>query len=267
MKKILFLSHHNMPHVGGVERHIEGITESLVKKGYVIKTVSSEDIKYPKIKVLGLLYIWYWLFKNRKLITSSDTVHIHDVFIWYLPFKFIFPNKKVFITLHGWEGKYPPTIWSILNKKVANYLCNGSIAVGKYIEKYYRIKADYIIHGAVTKSLQTTNNKLPNTVVYLGRKDKDTGYLEFKKWLEKHPELKVKYLTNEPNPQKYLRTSEYCVPTGYLSYLEAKNYGCKIITFVNNPLKKDYWQEIKKLNSIPVWDEVANIYTKLWGKV
>ena len=64
--------------------------------------------------------------------------------------------------------------------------------------------------------------------------------------------------------EKYLKTAEYCVPTGYLSYLEAKSYGCKIITFPNNPLKIDYWKEVKLLKTIPTWNEVVKIYLKLW---
>ena len=146
---ILFLTHHKHPRVGGVERHLKFLISNLksTNTDIVIKTISEEDIKPPHIKIFGLLYIWYWLFKNRELITRSDLVHIHDVFIWYLPFRFLYPIKKVYITFHGWEGVYPIPLWNILNKKVANYLSNGSIAVGKYIEKYYGVKADNIVYG------------------------------------------------------------------------------------------------------------------------
>jgi len=263
---ILFIAKHKWPHIGGVERHVAQIANCLQSTANTITTISEEDINPPHIKIFGLLYIWYWLFKNRKLITRSDLVHIHDVFIWYLPFRFLYPKKKVFITFHGWEGKYPPQGWAIANKRIANYLCNGSIAVGKYIEKWYGIKATYITCGGVAStanSLQSTV-KTKNSLVYLGRQDPDTGYFEFLEWLKDHKNLKVKYITNDPNPEKYLKSAEYCVPSGYLSYLEAKSYGCKIITFANNPLKIDYWKEIKLLKRIPTWDDVADIYIKLW---
>jgi hypothetical protein len=233
--------------------------------GHRVTTISEEQINPPKIKYLGLLYIWYWLFKNRKLITDSDIVHIHDVFILYLPFRFLFPRKKVYITFHGWEGRFPPTAWSIFNKRIANKLTNGSIAVGKYIEKWYGITASHIIYGGIDSRLKINDlSKTKNTIVWLGRLDADTGYFEFLEWLKSQPELKVKFVTNDPNPEKYLKTAEYCVPSGYLSYLEAKNMSCKIMTFANNPLKEDYWNEIKKLISIPTWDEVTNVYLKLW---
>lgn len=264
-KKILFIAKHRHPHIGGVERHLKAIGDRLQVTGNTITTISEEDINPPRIKILGLLYIWYWLFKNRKLITGCNLVHIHDVFIWYLPFRFLYPTKKVYITFHGWEGKWPIPMWNIINKRIANRLTAGSISVGNYINKYYGIKSDYIIHGAVSHKSPITSHKLLNTIVWLGRQDEDTGINEFRQWLMVNGQgLKVKYVTNVKNPEKYLVTSEYCVPSGYLSYLEAKSYGCKIITFANNPLKEDYWNEIQKLKNIPTWDEVAGVYRKLW---
>lgn len=145
--KILFLAQHKWPHVGGVEVHIRELVKSLKLKGQSVKIISSEDIRYPKIKYLGLLYIWHWLWKNREIIKSSDLVHVHDVFIWYLPFRFLYPSKKVYTTFHGWEGVWPIPWKNILQKRIASKLSTGTIAVGKYIEKYYGIKADKIIYG------------------------------------------------------------------------------------------------------------------------
>lgn len=262
---ILFLAHHKHPRIGGVEKHIQQITKKLKVEGHKITTISEEDLKPPHIKIFGLLYIWFWLFKNRKLVSDADIVHVHDVFIWYLPFRLLFPQVKVYITFHGWEGTYPIPLWNILNKRTANYLCNGSIAVGNYINKYYGIKSDFVIHGGVSNNQLTNYHKTPNSLVWFGRQDKDTGYFEFREWLKTKPHLKVKYITNIKNPEKYLKMAVYCVPSGYLSYLEAKSYGCKIITFANNPLKEDYWKEIKKVKSIPTWSKIGKNYLNLWS--
>jgi glycosyltransferase involved in cell wall biosynthesis len=280
---ILFIAKHRWPHVGGVEVHMRELGEELKKKNYEITTISEENIKYPHIKIIGLLYIWFWFLKKLKLILWADMIHIHDVFIWFLPFRFLFFWKKVYITFHGWEGKFPIPPWFIFNKRLANYLSNGSIAVGRYIEKWYGITATYITYGGVDlrsriKDLRKTNN----TLIWLGRLEKDTGLLEFLSWssrldhgykivfvgdgsLRKECEKYGKVVGNVKNPEKYLITSEYCVPSGYLSYLEAKNYGCKIITFANNQLKKDYWEEISKLRKIPIWKEVADVYISLYN--
>lgn len=253
---VLFITHFPISHIGGVERHHQFLIRNLkfLNKKIVIKTISEADIKQPHIKIIGLLYIWYWLFKNRKIINTADIIHIHDVFIWYLPFRFLFPFKKVFITFHGWEGKFPLPMWNILNKRLANFLCNGSIAVGKFVEKYYGVKSNYIIYGAVQNINKTKYLKIKNSLVCFGHQN-----------INLSNKFKITYLTNTKNPEEYLKTAEYCVPKGYLSYLESKNMGCKILTFADNPLKEDYWKEIIALKSIPTWSEVAKIYIKLWG--
>ena len=64
----------------------------------------------------------------------------------------------------------------------------------------------------------------------------------------------------------YLKSAKTVVPVGYLSYLEAKAWGCKIMTFANTPIKHDYWKGIKKLKSIPTWNDVADVYLKLWKR-
>ena len=262
---VLFISKHKYPHIGGVERHLEAIRHKLNALRYKTKTISEEDINPPHIKIIGLLYIWFWFFKNIKLFLSSDIIHIHDVFIWVLPIRLLLFWKKFYITFHGWEGKYPIPIWNILNKKIAYYLSNGSVAVGNYINKWYGIKTDYIVHGATSlRQGYGRQGKLKNSIVWLGRQDRDTGIEEFKKWLVKNPKFEVTYVTNVKNPEKYLEAAEYCVPSGYLSYLESLKLGCKILTFPNNPLKVDYWKEVKLLKNIPTWEDVTNIYLKIW---
>src|SRR5260370_31215381 len=130
--KILFLSHYFSPHIGGVEKHILFLSKELIKKGNEVtiltykhslslrdkfdpKLKSKETINginvirftYPNKKFIGLFHIWYSLWIKRSLFFSNDIIHIHDVFIWYLPFRFLFPNKKVFTTIHGLEWGNP----------------------------------------------------------------------------------------------------------------------------------------------------------------
>ena len=281
--KVLFISKYKYPHIGGVEKHIEHVSDELSKKKYVIKKISGDDINYPRVKFLGLIYIWLWFLRNLKHVLNSDIVHIHDVFIWFLPFRFLFPFKKVFITFHGWEGIYPIPPWSKFNKWLAYQLTRGNISVGKYVGKYYKIQPNYVVYGGVDKL--NSNEKIKknkNSILFLGRLSKDTGLLEFLEYLKKNKKYKVKFVGDGPlkklclkygevvgntfYTQSYLSKPEYCVPSGYLSYIEAKNYGCKILTFSNNVLKDDYWKEIKNLKKIPLWGDVADIYVKLWKK-
>jgi len=146
--KILFISHYKWPHVGGVEKHIERVAGELQQKGHKVKIVSEGNIKYPHIKFLGLIYIWFWLWKNRHLIKQSDIVHCHDVFIWYLPFRFLYPKKPVYTTIHGLEWDDPLSFKSIWQKRLAVKLSTGAIGVGKFLEKYLKVKFDKMIYGA-----------------------------------------------------------------------------------------------------------------------
>lgn len=288
--RILFLTHYAWPHVGGVERHLREISKSLSLRGHKITTISEEDIKYPHIKFLGLLCIWFWLFKNRSLIKQSDTIHCHDVFIWYLPFRFVYPKKVVYTTFHGWEGIWPIPWKNILYKRIANRLSWGSIAVGRYIEKYYGIKANKIIYGgggtpggrpsATTPGVFTTARG--NSIVFVGRLEKDTGLLQFLEQLKiKNLKLKIDFVGDGSlrkecekygmvhgftDPKPFLKKAKICVPGGYLSYIEAKQADCKIMTFHNNPLKKDYWDEIKRVKKFPTWDEIADEYLDLYHR-
>lgn len=124
--------------------------------------------------------------------------------------------------------------------------------------------------------------KKKNTIVYLGRLEGDTGLTEFLKWLKKNQEFKAHFLGDGllrkecrkygvvhgfTDPGPFLRKTPICVPGGYLSYIEAKKYQCKIKVFPNNPLKKDYWAEIQKIEKFPSWDEIADEYINLYNNI
>jgi len=235
---ILFISKYYWPHVGGVERHVREISLNLRKKGhkvYKVTIISEEDIKYPHIKYFGLLYIWFWLLKNRDLIKESDIVHCHDGFIWYLPFRFLYPKKKVYTTFHGYE-EYPLRKISILLRKLSAKLSWGNICIGKFIEKWYGIKSDYISYGAVDTSKFKPRDIEPKyDAVFVGRNDKQTGinqYLKVKK--------KILIVSDKPDPENYYPLGKFTFASRYLSILEA--FACKrpVIALYDNSLKKDY---------------------------
>ena len=68
--------------------------------------------------------IWLTLFRYKNLIEDADIVHCHDVFIWYLPFRFLFPRKKIFTTFHGYES-YPIKKRAIIIRKISEILSNS----------------------------------------------------------------------------------------------------------------------------------------------
>lgn len=311
--RILFLSHFFWPHVGGVEKHVDRMSSHLRKKGNEIfvltekfethlKASEAKDgfrivrFSYPKIKILGLLIIWKEIYRRRDLIRLSDFVHIHDVFIWYLPFRFLFPKKAVYTTFHGWEGVYPIPLKNILLKKIAVKLSQGNICVGKYIQKYYGIKADFVTYGAVdTTLLYSDVVKDKRLIVYVGRLEKDTGLPIFLRNLKGVRYKKVLFCGDGTmrqecekygrvlgfvDPRPYLAKAGVCFPSGYLSALEAMVYKCEIKLAWDNPLKKDYWTMApfyKWIGSKDVasaynwakaetWKKLAKTYLKLWSQ-
>ena len=277
--KILFFTRLFWPHVGGVEKHISEISKRLIKKGYKITLLTTKyqsnlytselvhginvhRFRHPKIKYLGLLYSWFWLFKNIDLIKQSDIIHIHDVFIWYWPFRIIFPSKKVYVTYHGRWGRYPIPLNDLLQKKIGAILSSGVISIGDYIHKNYGIKSDIISYGATdipSKSLGK-NEKL---IVYVGRLDKDIGLMTlinaYKYYDDSnhHSNIKIEFcgdgeLANEckkygkvhgfVDPSPFYQKAKYCFASGYLTILEALANKCLVFTAYDNPLQKDYYQ-------------------------
>lgn len=278
--KILFLTRKSWPHIGGVEKHIEEIGKRIEKRGNSLKIISEKDIKYPHIKIFGLFYIWFWLFKNRKIILDSDIIHVHDVFVWYLPLRLLYPYKKVFVTIHGleWDNSFNKV--SLLQKRLAVQLSNGSIGIGRFLEKYTGVGFTKILYGGVP-NYRLIGNKEKGTFLYVGRLEENTGLGEFLKYLKNIKFKKVDFIGDGrmkgecekfgkvhgfTDPTKFYKKAEIVVPSGYLTYLEAVGYGCKIKTFYSTPLKKEYWDEILKLKKFMSWDDVTYEYLKLWKR-
>lgn len=304
---IIFLTHYYYPHIGGVEKHVYEVGKSLTKKGNNITVVTEKYDKnlkeretldgikiirfpYKHIKYFGLVNIWVWMVKNRRLFKDADVIHCHDVFIWYLPLHFLYPKKKIYTTLHGWETAYPIPPKNILFKNLAVKLSIKTISVGNYLKKYYKVSPDKVIFGGYCVSnsnSMSTKNK--NQYLYIGRLEKDTGLIDFLNSLGGIKSYKIDFCGDGPlrkecekygkvhgftDPTPYYKKAEYVVPGGYLAALEALNYGCKLKLFWNNKLKEDYWKmspfykltgkKIYNWAKEQTWDKLANEYLDLY---
>lgn len=276
--QIIFIARLYKPHVGGVESHIREISKRLTKKGHKISIITSKHdnklkeseivdrvkvfrIGYPKIKVIGLLTIWLKLMKLIDKIKKADIIHIHDVFIWYLPFKFLFLRKKVYMTFHGYPD-YPIPMAAIIFQKIAQRLTKGNISVGDFIPKWFGTKANIITYGAVdiSKYKPTRKEKFRYDAIFASRLDEQTGiltYLDAIKILrQKGIDFKLvvlgdgKYLNQTKelattkgwvnDPSEYFQKSKFAFVNRYLAILEA--FSCKKLVFAvyDNQIKKDY---------------------------
>ena len=129
-----------------------------VETGFRKKIIVYRIPKFKKGRFKKIL-IWLWFLKNKKIIQSAKTVHCHDVFYWYLPFRFIYFNKPVYTTFHGYES-YPVPFKNIVIRKISEKLSWGNICVGAFIEKWYHTKPDFVTYGAVESVIKIQNSKI-----------------------------------------------------------------------------------------------------------
>lgn len=269
---ILFLTRLYYPHIGGVEKQVKNLSLGLKKRGFNIKVLTEKfdkrvsdkeyldgieviRINYPKIRFIGLLYIWIWLLINNKYLRWADIVHTHGVFVWYWPFRFLLLNKPIYTTFHGWEGIYPIPKKNILLRQIAAKLAWKNIAIGGFIEKHYGIKADEILYTSVDAPKKKNPKKDKGTLLYVGRLDKDTGIrkiLDAFKYLKGY---KIVFCGDGPlsneckefgkvhgfvNPDPYFEKALICLSPGVTSILEAFSHKCLIATTYDSPIKRDY---------------------------
>ncbi len=155
---VLFLTRLYKPHIGGVERHVEGICRVLAKR-HEIKIITEkyekEQKDYGEIEGIEVYrmpkgnkwQIWQWMRKNKYLLDWADVIHAHDVYFWIIPYR-LFNNKRTFVTFHGWEGQYPIIVKSRIVRKVSEWLARGNICVGDFIAKWYGTRPSIVTYGA-----------------------------------------------------------------------------------------------------------------------
>src|SRR3989344_925959 len=285
---ILFFSRLFYPRIGGVEKHVLEISKLLVKKGHLVTVLTEKfergllDIdEIGGIKILRIdngkdnwfkkFRAWRNLWKYRQLIKDADVIHAHDVFFWYLPFRFLYPSKKIFTTFHGYEGNKIPGFKSKLMHKITEKLSKGNICVGDFLKKWYGTRPDYVTYGAVEVSsikyrvLSINKNKLK--FLFLGRLEKETGimdYLSALKILEKkrykfnlivlgdgslrkkaedfclENQIDVHFMGFIKDINQYIGNSDFVFVSRYLGILEALVLKKFIFAHYNNKIKEDY---------------------------
>ncbi len=287
---IVFFSRYFYPHIGGVEKHVLNISKELIKKKHKVIVITEksnfkdkEIEQYKDITIYRIpittsekrkkFLIWKWLLLHRSIISDSDIVHAHDVFYWYLPFKMIYPSKKVYMTIHGYEGNKMPTRKSKISHKINAILSSGNISIGSFLEKWYGIKATYISYGAVAvqdkKPIISYPKKGVIKALFIGRLEPETGIMEYLKFIDlmrkdnisitiiiagdgslrneaieyvKVKKIKATFLGFVNDPQKYFSKVDIVFTSRYLGILESLLGKKRVYAFYNNAIKKDYLQ-------------------------
>lgn len=191
-RRILMLAPLFLPHIGGVERHVDGVARDLVRRGHTVtvltfkhepalpETETREGVRILRAPSRGRRSIWSWLLRHGALLRESDVVHCHDYitfYHWYLPFRFLLPSTPVFVTFHGFEA-YPPPASAIRARRLVAGLANGYLCVGEYLAKWYGTPCPNVILGAVERKDEAASHGKEAGLVLLGRLENDTAPAE-----------------------------------------------------------------------------------------
>ena len=300
--KILFFSRLFYPHIGGVEKHLLETAKLLIKKGHKVVIVTErhlpelklresisgmEIFRIPNLKEGGFkkYSIWKWIWCNRKIIERFDLVHCHDVFFWYLPFRFLYQSKKVYTTFHGYES-YPLKFKDIAVRKISEILSNGNICIGNFIEKWYKTNSTFISYGGVDLSnlkFSATNNFNKKSAVFIGRLDEQTGiktYVNAVKLLRKKIkdfkfevigdgkfrkdiEKDFKVFGFQKKPEKCFQKYNFAFVSRYLSILEAMAAKKLVFAVYDNPLKEDYLRMAPFAKFIIILNSSSELVSKI----
>lgn len=179
-----------LPSSGGVEKHIQKVSEVLMKRGYEVDVLTgSHDASLKTYDVAGNQRIfripyhycknpflaYSWILKERRLLHQYDVFHMHDpvpMLLWFLPIFLIKRGRKIAGTFHGYEQDPVPMRFKIL-RKVARLLLGRVLCIGDFIERVYRVKCARCRLGAVESSEQPTRER--KGIVFVGRLEPDTG--------------------------------------------------------------------------------------------
>lgn len=314
--KIVFVTSAFYPSIGGVETHVLQLSKQLVKLGHTVSVITEDKPEYwqkrrkgdseagklksvdksillthKRLDQIDIYYfkfgqpsffkkfrIWYLLLRSITLFEDADIVHCHDVFIWYLPLRFLLLQKKVFTTFHGYETVFPPAGKAIFIRRLSAFLSNGTIFVGVYIKKWYGTMPDKVTYGGVNVvrgsrfMVHRSTRKRKLRILLIGRLEKDIGVRVYRGALRKLSEIGINYeftacgggsLVYEMkqygrvfgfvrNLKSYMKKSDIVFCSSYLTMLEVLQIGKPIFAAYTNPLKHDY-----------LWDSPFKDYIKL----
>lgn len=278
---VLFFSRLFYPHIGGVEKHVLEVGKRLVNQGHRVIVVTenyqslpeSDSIKGVQIIRINVgsngklkkFRIWFRLIKYINLLKSAKIIHCHDIFFWYLPFRIIFPFKKVYTTFHGYEANEIPNSKSIFMHKISERFSSGNICVGDFFNKWFGTNPTLVTYGAVDRNLIRKGlacGKPTKDAMFLGRLENETGIMEYLKAIKnkkikldvfgngslekkakeyvKRNNLNVTFKGFVFNATDYISDYKYIFTSRYLGILEAMAFKKAIFSEYNNKIKKDY---------------------------
>jgi len=196
MPRVLMMAQRYKPYIGGVEKHIEQISETLAERNFEVsiltpmpnpsfpeyeKIGTTEIIRFPKNFERNPFMLLRWFTSRKEKLSKYQIIHCHDfmpILFWATPFRMVLPARPIFATFHGYEWDPVPAHFKYA-RKVAELLIRGSLCIGSFIGKIYGTKCNASPLGAVARTTKKANGD--HHAIYVGRLEPDTpirGYLE-----------------------------------------------------------------------------------------
>ncbi len=283
--KILFLARLYRPHIGGVEQHLFEVCQFLKKNHRVTIVTEQYDASLAEYETVdgieiwriplpkqhtSKFAIWHWWMKHLGLLFSADVIHIHDVFFWFLPFRWPFFWKRVFMTFHGYEPPGPPTFTQVFWHQLAALMTDGNICVGAFHEKWYGVVPTIVTYGGISEGTPPKVKKKQSKdseIFFASRLAEDTGIMEYlhAAWVLHQKDfafhldvygdgplreecesfawnhqLPIHFHGFVENAAQYISSHTIVFASQYLSILHALAEGKAVISFAHFEMKKDY---------------------------
>lgn len=305
--KIVFVCPRFYPEIGGVERHVREVGKRLIEQGHTIDVVCETTAAREITWVFGMrvhylsfatpgffkkFRIWASMLTRIPFFLKADVIHIHDVFFWYFPLRFLLFWKPVYATFHGYEGVVPPRPKAVLIRRLSSFLATRTIEIGYFIQKWYGTKPNIVLYGGVSEEIEKvettgdTETNAPRRFVLLGRLSQDIGidlYMRFFSYLR---EKKVPYMLDIYGEGPYrkklerygtvhsfvkdtfpiIKKVDIVCASSYLTMIDACAAGKQVLAFYDNALKKDYLMEFPLRQYMVITDSVEEAFEGLFSK-
>ncbi|MCK4819979.1 glycosyltransferase family 4 protein, partial [bacterium] len=231
MPRVLMMAQRYKPDIGGVEKHIEQISETLADRNYEVTVLTARSdlslpererigatdiIRFPKSIERNPLMLLKWFISKKEILSEFQIVHCHDfipILLWATPFRMVLPFRPIFATFHGYERDPVPTHFKYI-RKGAEQLIRGSLCIGSFIEKVYGTNCNATPIGAVSQTKSKASGR--HHVVYVGRLEQDTpilGYIEALATLTEEYALELDFTVCGDGSLKE-KLEEYCQDKG-----------------------------------------------------
>jgi glycosyltransferase involved in cell wall biosynthesis len=291
--KILFITPKYIPALGGVETHVQKVSLALKKRGHHITIITAqsskemaltEDIdgvciyRIPIEITQQKIATWQWIKANSAIFETADIVHVHDVGWWLLP---VLPliRPKLYITFHGWEGRWPIRWQAKLHRWILSKLSKKTIHIGNWIQEFYWDKPSIVLYGGVDRrntavQENQTKHKSKNILklVFIGRLVKENDIASYCQYLdvlrEKQIAFRIHWVGDGPwrktcekygrvlgmvtKPKEFLVRADVVLASSFLSILLARSMGKPVWAMYSQPLKQKYLESLPNKEAMVV---------------